>query len=120
VLRTKSRKLGWIAAAVVAMGVVTAAPAGATDYYVFCDGDRCTTDTIAAGPNHQVCIGGKSYSLFDWGNVELWDLDTAVRVGYQAVNQYRYQQKCIGGLYGKNYYGVAHGKDVHVEVHVQY
>ncbi|MEU6313108.1 hypothetical protein [Streptomyces sp. NPDC047014] len=92
-------------AAVAAFGLLTAAPASAASASCSSGGSTvCTSSTVAANGNHQVCFGGKHTALAYWGRAELWDKDTGVMVGSIATNQWRWQQTCVGGLYGQNYY----------------
>lgn len=93
------------ATAVAAFGLVTAGPASAAT--VSCSssgGTLCTTSSIPANSNRQVCFGGKHNALASWGRAELWDGDTGVMVGSIATNGFRWQQTCTGGLSGQHYY----------------
>ncbi|GIG61653.1 hypothetical protein Lfu02_60250 [Longispora fulva] len=104
--------------AVVGLGSVLAAtPASAgDDVSCFTGGDSsCVSGTLPANGNHTVCFGGQNTALGHWGNVELWDLDTAQRVGYQATSGWQWQQKCVGGLYGSHYYVVGHSNYLNAE-----
>ncbi|MCX5151813.1 MULTISPECIES: hypothetical protein [unclassified Streptomyces] len=93
------------ATAVAAFGLATAGTASAASASCSSSGGTmCTSSSVAANGNHQVCFGGKHNALASWGRAELWDGDTGVMVGSIATNGYRWQQACTGGLYGQNYY----------------
>ncbi|GIG62548.1 hypothetical protein Lfu02_69200 [Longispora fulva] len=95
----------------------TANPASAGSE-IYCDGgSSCVSaQTLASNSNHQVCFGGtlNTWSL-SFGTVELWDLDTATKVGTQNIYSQAYKSSCVGGLYGRNYYVVGRGTNVRAE-----
>ncbi|KAA2254521.1 hypothetical protein F0L68_30565 [Solihabitans fulvus] len=119
-MQTKSKAFKRTVTAVATfalLGVGSIVGAGAANASTTtCLYNGCVTGTIPSNGNHQVCFGGWNEALADWGTTELWDLDTATRVGVVDTNGWGWTTKCVGGLYGANYYGVGKGPGVHVKV----
>ncbi len=99
-------RLGLMASTMAALAIgLVASPASAASASCSSTGStECTSSSVPANGNHQVCFGGKHTALAYWGRAELWDADTGVMVGSIATNQWRWQQTCTGGLYGEHYY----------------
>ncbi|MEU3771987.1 hypothetical protein AB0F11_01990 [Streptomyces sp. NPDC032472] len=111
--KNRFARLGLMAAtmAAVAVGVVASPASAASATCESWGGNVCTSGSIPANGDHQVCFGGTHKALSYWGRAELWDADTGVMVGSIATNPYRYQQTCVGGLYGQRYYERGTGGD---------
>ncbi|MFJ8130120.1 hypothetical protein [Streptomyces hydrogenans] len=92
------------AAALLGFGLVTAAPASAASAVCESWGGVCTSGSVPANGNHEVCFSGKHKALAYWGRAELWDADTGVMVGSFATNAYDNKSRCVSGLYGQHYY----------------
>ncbi|MYV70982.1 hypothetical protein GT043_34630 [Streptomyces sp. SID2131] len=91
-------------AAVVGFGLFGAAPASASTAVCESWGGVCTSGSVPANGNHEVCFSGTHKALAYWGRAELWDADTGVMVGSFASNPSETKTKCVGGLYGQHYY----------------
>ncbi|MED7949224.1 MULTISPECIES: hypothetical protein [unclassified Streptomyces] len=102
--------------AMAVFGLFAASPASAASASCSSGGGVCTSSSIPANGNHQVCFGGQHTALSYWGRAELWDADTGVMVGSIATNPFRWQQACTGGLYGAHYYLRGTGNQFYGEV----
>ncbi|MFG2621843.1 hypothetical protein ACGFXC_29915 [Streptomyces sp. NPDC048507] len=89
-------------AAVATLGLMAAGPASAAS--AVCEGYTCTSGTVPANGNHQVCFSGTHTALAYWGRAELWDADTGVMVASFASNPTETKTRCVSGLYGQRYY----------------
>ncbi|MFH7595204.1 hypothetical protein WDV06_08870 [Streptomyces racemochromogenes] len=88
--------------AIATFGLLAAGPASAASSV--CEGYTCTSGSVPANGNHQVCFSGTHTALAYWGRAELWDADTGVMVGSFATNPLETKSACVGGLYGQHYY----------------
>ncbi|MFE7548837.1 hypothetical protein [Streptomyces gardneri] len=92
------------AAAMLTFGLFTAAPASAASAVCESWGGVCTSGSVPANSNNQVCFSGTHKALAYWGRAELWDADTGVMVASFASNPRETKSRCVSGLYGQHYY----------------
>ncbi|MEU3725313.1 hypothetical protein [Streptomyces sp. NPDC031705] len=91
------------ATAVATFGLIAAGPASAASSV--CEGPyTCTSGTVPANGNHEVCYSGTHTALAYWGRAELWDADTNVMVSSVPTSGWGTETRCVGGLYGQHYY----------------